>query len=129
MCWIKRRDGKVVGTGQKHHRLYLLQARAMLSKEQANLATTGKHSWDQWHRGYGHISIATLRQLDKEGLVNGFKIDQSSIPSQSCVACIQAKQAHQPFPQEAENRSVIQGERVISDIWRPARVVSIRVWK
>ena len=129
MCWIKSRDGKVVGTGQKHHRLYLLQARAILSKEQANLATTGKHTWDQWHRRYGHISIATLRQLDKEGLVNGLKIDQSSIPSQSCVACIQAKQAHQPFPQEAENRSVIPGERVISDVWGPARVVSIGGWK
>ena len=98
MCWIRNKDGMVVGTGRKHHRLYLLAARAILTKEKANLATTGKHTWDQWHRRYGHISVTTLRQLEKEGLVNGLDIDQSSIPSLSCVACIQAKQAHHTFP-------------------------------
>ena len=103
MCWIRNKDGMVVGTGRKHHRLYLLVARAILTKEKANLATTGKHTWDQWHRRYGHISVTTLRQLEKEGLVNGLAIDQSSFPSKTCDACTQAKQAHQPFPQEAEN--------------------------
>jgi hypothetical protein len=68
MCWIRNKDGMVVGTGRKHHRLYLLAARAILTKEKANLATTGKHTWDQWHRRYGHISVTTLCQLEKEGL-------------------------------------------------------------
>jgi len=56
------------------------------------------------------------------------EIDQSSIPSQTCEACIQAKHAHQPFPKEAENRSEIAGKRVVSDVWGPAKVKSIGGW-
>jgi hypothetical protein len=129
-CWIKNKDGKVVGMGDKHQRLYLLKARAILEEpEHSNYASTRKLTWDQWHRRYGHISVTTLQQLDRESLVNGLSIDQSSIPSKSCDACTEAKQAHKPFPQEAENRSNIPGERVVSDVWGPARVVSIGGWK
>ena len=70
-----------------------------------------------------------LQQLEREGLVNGLSIDQSLIPSKTCEACIAAKQAHKPFPQEAENWSEIPGERMVSDVWGPARVVSIGGWK
>jgi transposase InsO family protein len=45
--------------------------------------------------------------------------------SSTCEACIQAKQAHKPFPKVAENRSNIPGERTMSDSWGPARVESI----
>ena len=62
-------------------------------------------------------------------MVNGLNIDQSSIPSKTCEVCIEAKQAHRPFPAEAENRSEIPGERFMSDIWGPARVTSIGGWK
>jgi IS30 family transposase len=107
-----------------------LRARAILNgEEQANFASTGKLTWDQWHRRYGHISITTLQQLDREGLVNGLSIDQSSIPSKTCDACNEAKQAHKPFPQEAQNRSKVPGERIVSDVWGPARVISIGGWK
>lgn len=130
MCWIKDKDLKVVGIGDKHQRLYLLRARAILhGQERANYASTGGLTWDQWHRRYGHISVTTLQQLDREGLVNGLKIDQSSIPSRTCEACTEAKQAHTPFPQEAKNRSEIPGERVVSDVWGPARTISIGGWK
>ena len=108
----------------------MLYARAALPRmERANYASTEKLTWDQWHRRYGHISISTLQTLEKEKLVNGLSIDQSSIPSKSCRACIEAKQAHQPFPQEAENRSQIPGERFMTDVWGPARATSIGGWK
>ena len=61
-------------------------------------------------------------------MVNGLAIDQSSIPSKTCDACIEAKQAHQPFPAEAENRSQTQGERFMTDVWGPAHVTSIGGW-
>src|SRR6266508_4358749 len=72
--------------------------------------------------------MTALRQLDREGLVSGLEIDQSLIPSQTCEVCIQAKHAHQPFPKEAENRSEIAGERVVSDVWGPAKVKLIGGW-
>jgi hypothetical protein len=130
MCWIKNKNGKAIGIGDKYQRLYLLRARAILrEKARANYASTGKLTWDQWHRRYGHISVITLQQLERESLVSGLSIDQSSIPSKTCDACTEAKQAHKPFPQEAENRSKIPGERIVSDVWGPARVISIGGWK
>ncbi|KAF8222697.1 hypothetical protein L208DRAFT_1320911, partial [Tricholoma matsutake] len=46
-----------------------------------------------------------------------------------CKACIQAKQAHWPFPKEAKNRSTVAGERAMSDVWGMAHVESIGRWK
>src|SRR5271163_1165033 len=101
----------------------MLYARsALLGLERANYASTEKLSWDQWHRSYSHISISALQTLEKEKLVNGLSSDQSSSPSKTCDACIEAKQVHQPFPQESENRSQIPGERFMMDVWGPARV-------
>jgi len=130
MCWIRDKDRKVIGVGDKNQRLYLLRARVILKeREQVNFASTGKLIWNQWHRRYGHISITTLQQLKKESLVSRLNIDQSSIPSKSCEACIEAKQAHKPFLQEVENRSKVPGKRIVSDVWGPARVASIGGWK
>jgi hypothetical protein len=58
-------------------------------------------------------------------MVEGLEIDESTIPSHSCEPCIQSKLAHRPFPQEASNRSQKPGERVIGDVWGPARTKSI----
>jgi transposase InsO family protein len=110
-------------------RLYLLDATANKSNESSLYASSPKLSWDQWHRRYGHISTTTLDRISKRGIVDGLSIDQSTIPSNTCEACIQAKQAHKPFPKEAENRSEVPGERVMSDVWGPARVESIGKWR
>ena len=129
-CWMKDNSNKVVGKGSKHRRLYLLAARAIIpEQERANAAGTPKLTWDQWHTRYGHIGFSALKQLQKENLVNGLDIDQTSQPSASCEACIQAKQTHKSFPKEAENRSEMPGERVVSDVWGPARVTSIGEWR
>ena len=129
LCWIRNGD-KIIGKGYKSQRLYSLHARAILTEgERANYTSTEKLSWDQWHWRYGHISRSALQMLEREKLVNGLNIDQSSIPSSACKACIKAKQTHCPFPAEAENRSEIPGERFMSDVWGPARVTSIGGWK
>jgi hypothetical protein len=88
-----------------------------------------KITWDQWHQRYGHISITSLERLSQNGMVSGLSIDQSSKPSITCEACIQAKQAHKPFPKEAEHRSEIPGKQIMSDVWGPTRVESIGKWK
>ena len=85
-------------------------------------------TWDQWHRRFGHISISGLERLKREGLVDGLAVDESSITSPTCESCIQAKQAHRPFPKEAEHRSEITRERIVGDVWGPARVQSIGGW-
>ena len=125
-CELYSKFNQLIGTGVKTGRLYLLNARAQLqTKEQANLAAPRKLSWDQWHRRYGHLGMTGLETLKTKGLVNGLEVDESSVPSRTCDACVQAKQATQPFPKEAENRSTTPGERTLSDVWGPAQVESI----
>ncbi len=127
---LKGKSGRIIGKGTLINRLYLLDARAELpGQDRVNLATTNKLSWDQWHRRFGHISISALERLKREGMVDGLTVDESSIPSRTCESCIEAKQAHRPFPAEASNRSDTPGERIMGDVWGPARVESIGRWK
>ena len=126
---MEDKDGNLIGHGNMRGRLYLLDATATKSNKISNYALSPKISWDQWHQRFGHISPTTLEQIAKEGIVDGLMIDQSTMSSKSCEACIQAKQAHKPFPKEAKNRSDTPGERIMSDVWGPARVESISRWK
>ena len=115
-CFLEGKDKSIIGHGQMRGRLYLLDATVNKSNKSSLYASSHKLSWDQWHRRYGHISMTTLNRISKGGIVDGLSIDQSMIPSNTCEACIQAKQAHKPFPKEAENRSQEPGERVMSDV-------------
>ena len=127
---LRNKNKQTVGIGKVINRLYLLDAQAELpGRERANLASTQKLSWDQWHRRYGHLSMGALEKLKKQEMVKRLMINESSIPSQSCESCIQAKQAHRPFLQEAKNRSTIAGERIMGDVWGPACIESIGKWK
>ena len=50
ICWIRDKSKKIIGKGYKHHRLYMLYARATLhGTERSNYASTEKLTWDQWH--------------------------------------------------------------------------------
>ena len=119
-----------MGEGTKTRRLYLLKARAqLLGQERTNYVATPKLSWDQWLQCYGHISTSALEHLHQENMVKGLLIDQSTITSKSCDACIQAKQARRSYPQEAKHRSQIPGERTMGDVWGPAGTEFIRRWK
>jgi len=121
-CRLFDTKNQVIGEGWKVNRLYQLYARAELpGQECANLtaskAPTFRAYRDQWSR-----------TAEKEGLVTGLTIDDTSIASLTCESCIQAKQAHQPFPKEAEHCAKIAGEWIIGDIWGPAHVKSIGGW-
>jgi len=125
-CTLYGKKGNIVGMGTKQGGLFLLSARAQLGgQEQANIAASKHLTWDQWHRRFGHVSIASLQRLELQNLVEGFSVDSSSIPSNTCEACIQAKLTHKSFPSEAQNRSETPGECVMSDIWGPIGVKSI----
>jgi len=128
-CRLFDVKNQIIGEGRKVNRLYQLYAWAELpGQECANLTTPKALTWDQWHRHFRHISISGLERLKWEGLVDGLTVDESSIASPTCKSCIQAKQAHRPFPKEAEHHSEIAGERIVGDVWGPARVQSIGGW-
>jgi hypothetical protein len=106
--------------------LYLLNSRAELHP----IATTKyvqdrpQDRWLEWHRRYGHVAYSGLQRLNRESLVDSMTIDENS-PMQQCEACIQAKQARDPFPSATENRSETLGELTHSDVWGPAPTDSV----
>jgi hypothetical protein len=104
-------------------RLYLPDARAQLPEQhRAHIATDKqKATWGEWHRRYGHLAISGIKQRRSKNMVTGLDVEESSIPSPTCKACIQAKFHVRPFPKEAENRSDVPGDVTHSDIWGPAR--------
>ena len=64
---LRNKNKQTVGIGKVKNRLYLLDARAELpGRERANLASTQKLSWDQWHQRYGHLSMGALEKLKKQ---------------------------------------------------------------
>jgi hypothetical protein len=124
-CVLFRKDGRIIGRGRLVDRLYQLDARAVLVRERANLASTPKKSWDYLHRIFGHVGITTLERMHQQGVVIGLDVDQSSIPSPTCVHCIAAKLTRRPFPRKADHRSLIPGEGIHSDVWGPVKPQSI----
>lgn len=124
-CTLHNKDDVIVGMGSLKNRLYLLDAKmTTLDRNKTNLVTQ-KRSWDMWHKLYGHVSISAIETLKRQGMVDGLIIDETTSPSRSCESCIQAKQAHRPFPREAEHRSSTPGERIISDVWGPTKKESL----
>ncbi|KAJ7934953.1 hypothetical protein B0H13DRAFT_1854658 [Mycena leptocephala] len=49
------------------------------------------HSWDKWHRIFGHISPASIKLLKNHNMVEGLNIDSTSTPSAQCETCNKAK--------------------------------------
>jgi len=133
-CQLSDKNSRIIGKGKLTNMLYLLNACAELpNRESSQYASIWTHSWDQWHRLYGHISVHisvnATKSLKLNQMVDGLKIDDSTFPSESCKACIQAKQAHKPFLQEAKNQSKVPGEHIMSDVWGLAQTESIGQWK
>ena len=108
-------------------RVYLLDAQANIPQaECANVAHTEPQlSWDQWHQCFWHLSITGLRQLADQELVTGLNVDQSSVPTINCQACIQSKLSHHPFLAESDCQADKPGDMTHSDLWGPARVEGI----
>jgi hypothetical protein len=88
-------------------------------------AVAPTHSWDKWHRIFGHISPASVKMLKNHNMVEGMNIDSTSTPSAQCMTCIKAKSHVAPFPAEAECEYAEIGEMTFTDVWGPSRVTGI----
>ena len=62
--------------------------------------------------------------MHNHDLVNGLEVNISS-PDFDCKACIQAKQAHMPFPKMVIDCVDKPGELTHTDVWGPARTKSL----
>ena len=83
-----------------------------------------KMSINEVHRHLSHISSAAIKHAIAKGFITGIDLDESSKP-EFCEACVKAKSARQPFPQESETQAEKYGERVHWDLLGPASVKSL----
>ena len=63
--------------------------------------------------------------MHREGLLDGFNVDEKSQKRPDRRACTEAKQALLPFPYEAKHQSEKPGELTFMDLWGPAQTTSI----
>jgi hypothetical protein len=89
----------------------------------ANLASK-LMSISELHCKMGHINHDDLCRMVKEGMVKGVKLNYNSKPK-FCGACIKAKADRKPFPKESKTVYEKYGDKVVGDLWGPARVESL----
>ena len=100
---IKTADGQVIATGKRvNNRLYEMAVETQQAPEEVphtNATCQDKqHSWEIWHRRYGHVGYHGLERMLREKLVDGFTVDTDS-PKPDCSACTAAKLSVTPFAQ------------------------------
>jgi hypothetical protein len=81
-------------------------------------------SISELHRKMGHINHDDLRKMVKEGMVEGIELDINLRP-EFCEVCVKAKADRKPFPKKSETVYTAYGEKVVADLWGPARVESL----
>ena len=113
-------DGQdtLIISGKRINALYYLNIKVSL--DVANLTKQPGLSWLEWHKRFGHIAVSGLQHLKRQNLVEGFNVDESSEP-RDCEPCVQAKQAHKPFPKSTNRKTTYIGELTHMDLWGPAR--------
>ena len=104
--------------------MYQMRARAKPNPHrhpQDFVAVAKGRTWDKWHRILGHISMASIKMLKNNSLVQGLTIDGPHEDTQ-CKACIQGKKHVEPFPKRSEDSAKEIGEITVSDVWGPAQI-------
>ena len=81
------------------------------------------HTWNDWHRCFGHVGVKGLQCLHHKNLVNGLTVVPS--PLVDGPACIEAKQSKTPFPLMSEPRTTQPGELIHTDVWGPAQTEAL----
>jgi transposase InsO family protein len=122
---LRNRADCIMAIGKRIDRLYILNAKTKIVHDDTSATATEVHgTWDEWHRRFGHVGLSGLKRLLQAEMVDGLKVNEN-VPFQACTACIEAKQAHNPFPKTTINRSTSPGELTHTDVWGPARTTAI----
>jgi len=124
---LQNHEHRTIAIGRRVERLYILDIKIKEQVlEHSTIAESKEtlNTWNDWHKRFGHVGLSGLQRLKKGKMVDGFDVNEN-VPFQECVACIEAKQALNPFPKIAENRSTKPGELTHTDVWGPARTTAI----
>jgi hypothetical protein len=76
------------------------------------------------HHRMGHINHKDLHRMVKEGMVTVIKLDIDLKP-EFCKPCIKAKADWKLFPKKSDTVYKSCSDKVVIDLWGPARVESL----
>jgi len=117
----------VLGSVPRVNNLYRLDSSVIqapkLPKHYANMAS-GPISIIELHRRMGHVNFQTLGEMVRKGAVEGVEIDSSPTPT-FCEACVRGKAHRKAFSKVSESTYSKYGEKVVTDLWGPAQVLSL----
>ena len=83
-------------------------------------------SIEKLHRLMGHIAPEAARKMVEKGLVEGFRLDDTTLMPGTCPSCEYGKAHRKPIKKEREApRAGKIGEEVHSDVWGPSPVKTI----
>ena len=137
-CSLTIKDGQCVLRSPRPYRTYLgcvprvnnlycLNSSAIQAPKvprlYANVAST-PISLNKLHRRMGHTNFQTLREMVQNGAVEGIELD-SSPTNTFCEACVQGKAHRRAFPKKSEQTYSKYREKVVTDLWGPAQVLSL----
>src|SRR6267154_1689897 len=137
-CSLTIEDGQCVIRSPRPYRTYLgcvprvnnlyrLDSSAIKTttplEHHANVANN-PISLNELHHHMGHVNFQTLREMVKNGAVEGVELD-SSPATTFCEACVQGKAHRRAFPKKSEHSYSKYGEKVVTDLWGPAQVLSL----
>ena len=74
-----------------------------------------------WHRHLGHVSVTSIIEMAKKGVIDGLDIIGDVEVQGKCKDCIYGKQTAHPYDEVTEHEKNVL-ERVYIDLWGPARV-------
>jgi len=118
---VRKQDGKVLMVAKRLNGLYYVEDNVA----RANAAESEKKSnskLEMWHKRFGHLNEADLKDLCKNKKVIGVDLSGSrGLPD--CTVCVQGKMSQRPFPKHS-NRNSRMLEIIHTDLCGPMRVES-----
>ena len=125
-CWIRDKNGKLVGKGQLVDKMYHLHCKIIPAPkaEQTSVASNQGNKADLWHQRLGHINEDHLKRIAKKKLVKGmdYPID---VEMNFCEGCIEGKMHRKTHRSVGEFRSTKIMQLVHSDVCGPMQTKSI----
>ena len=123
-CVVHSLKSSIIGCIPLVWELYHVSSLFDPSSTPSVTSATKLMSISELHCKMGHRNHDDLCRMVKQGMVTGIEVDLDSKPK-FCKACIKAKADRKPFPKKSETVYTKYGEKVVSDLWGPARVESL----
>lgn len=114
--------GTVAFVAPLKHEQYVIKGHMLTAPDIAGKALSAKGSL--WHNRLGHVHADAVRQMIRQNMTTGMKLDLKDIGHDACPTCIQAKHARAPF-YKPRNPATSVLERVHTDVVGPLRTSSL----